>query len=480
MKIRDICIKASVLLLSFTLTLALVGCNAVTLAPQDKGQIAQYGDGYRFDKNGWAYVHIEGEPKERGFQHGYLLAPEIEEIMRSLKYLTYWDTGMDWEFFVEAAEKLFTHTTDQEFLEEIKGIAEGARANGADVSWQEILAWNGYVELTGSWWPLVKADTYATIEPIDKDGCSAFIAVGSFTKGGEIVMAHNSWAGFELAQFLNLILDIEPANGHRIFMQSFPGCIHSYSDFFITGAGIMGTETTISGFNQYDPEKTPEFSRIREAMQYADNLDSFVEIMTNNNNGGYANSWLLADVNTLEIMRLELGLKSYNVERKKDGYFIGFNAPVDPRIRNLECDSTGYADIRTQQGARQVRLTQLMEKYSGKIDVKVAQKILSDHYDVYLNKNTPSSRTVEGHYELDAMEYCQSRPPFSPKGTVDGKVTDSELAKNLSLWARWGSSSGISFNAKKYLDEHIQYSHLEGYLKDRPTQPWTYFTAGEK
>ncbi|MEA3493142.1 MAG: hypothetical protein U9R38_02000 [Candidatus Margulisiibacteriota bacterium] len=31
-----------------------------------------YGKGYRFEKNGWVYVHIEGEPYERGFQHGYL------------------------------------------------------------------------------------------------------------------------------------------------------------------------------------------------------------------------------------------------------------------------------------------------------------------------------------------------------------------------------------------------------------------------
>jgi len=45
-------------------------------------------------------------------------------------------------------------------------------------------------------------------------------------------------------------------------------------------------------------------------------------------------------------MRIELGLKFVGVERKKEGYFIGFNAPYDPRIRNLECTNTGFDDIR--------------------------------------------------------------------------------------------------------------------------------------
>lgn len=296
-------------------------------------------------------------------------------------------------------------------------------------------------------------------------------------------MAQNSWDQFESGQFANLILDIKPASGHHIFMQAEPGYIDSLADFFLTDAGLMGTETTIGGFSQYDPNEAPEFFRIRKAMQYADNLDSAVELMKKRNNGGYANSWLFADANTGEIMRFELGLKYYNVERTKDGYYIGFNAPLDPRIRNLECSNTGYADIRRHQGARQVRLAQLMKKHYGVIDGEVSKGIISDHYDVYLKKeNNPCSRTVCGHYELDAREYMSQpgRPvPFQPQGTLDGKVVDSDMAKTLSFWARWGNSCGIPFDAAQFLAEHIQWSHLEGYLKDRPSQPWTLFKEGE-
>ena len=215
-------------------------------------------------------------------------------------------------------------------------------------------------------------------------------------------------------------------------------------------------------------------------MQYSNNLSQFVDIMKKNNNGGYANTWLLGDNNTGEIMRYELGLEFYNVTTTKNGTFIGFNAPLDPRIRNLECSNTGYADIRRHQGARQVRLAQLMDKYYGKIDVEVAKDILADHYDIYLNEDNPCSRTVDGHYELDAREYMSQpgRPlPFQPRGTVDGKVMNSSMAENLTFVAIWGNSAGMEFNATEFLTEHIQWSHLNGYLKDRPSQNWTLFEA---
>jgi len=454
------------------------------------------GNGYRFDENGWIYLHIEGDAFERGFQHGILVAPELNQLLKSLKYLTYYNTGKTWEFFVDAAVVLFSKFLEgsddyQEFLDEMQGIAAGAQQGGTDVTWQEILTWNAYEELTDYWWPNVAEKYRYTPSICCKDHCSAFMAHREATEGGKIVMAHNSWNNFEIGQFANLILDIEPLNGFRIFMQSMPGFIDSMADYFITGAGIMGTETTMGGYSLYDADEVPEFLRVRRAMQYANSLAEFVNIMKKRNNGGYANSWLLADRKTGDIMRFELGLKYYSVELNPDkGYFVGFNAPIDPRIRNLECSNTGFSDIRRHQGARRVRLPQLMEEYYGKIDCEVGKKILADHGDVYLQQrgdpnweNHPCARTVDGHYELDDRAYMSdpSRPkPYQPRGAVDGKVCDSEMAENLSFWARWGSSCGMEFDAETFLDEHPQWDYLRGYLFSRPPQPWTEFCAGEK
>ena len=40
---------------------------------------------YRFTQDGWTYVHLEGAPSEIGFQHGYLLAPEIEDAFYAVQ-----------------------------------------------------------------------------------------------------------------------------------------------------------------------------------------------------------------------------------------------------------------------------------------------------------------------------------------------------------------------------------------------------------
>lgn len=361
---------------------------------------------------------------------------------------------------------------EAEFVEEIQGIADGARAAGFNTTWQEILAWNGYSELIDYWWPNEQAGKYN-----DEEHCSAFIATGSYTDDGHVVTAHNSWEDYAMGQFFNVILDIKPSQGHRMFMQAVPGYIDSFSEFFVTAAGIMGTETTIGGYSDFDPNEESEFFRAREAMQYAGDLDEFVQLMQKKNNGGYANSWLLADANSGEIMRFEQGLKYQNVVRTKDGYYISCNAPFDPVIRNLECGDTGYYGISMPAGARRVRLTQLMEENKGALDVEKAQEILADHYDVYLNKaDNPGSRTIDGHYELDAFEYFHGRQPFMPKGAVDGKVMDSEMARQFSFSARWGNSSGMPFIAKDYFSERPQWSYLDGCLKDRPAEPWTLFT----
>ncbi|MBW2619423.1 MAG: hypothetical protein JRC92_11170 [Deltaproteobacteria bacterium] len=461
------------------LSLVLVLALALPAWGADRESFKTSGQGYRFDENGWTYLHIEGQPRQRGYQHGYLLAPELEEIFKSLRYLTYWDTGKKWEFFVQAAERLYLDKIDPEFLEEIKGIAEGAQAAGVKTTWQEILAWNANMELVDYWWPNEKEGKYADEKGLQKEHCSAFIATGSYTSKGQVVMAHNSWDHFEDGQFFNLIMDLEPAKGQRIFMQSVPGNIYSLTDFFVTSAGLMGTETTIGGFGEYDPTQVPEFCRVRKAMQYAKDLDQFVEIIKKGNNGGYANSWLLADRRTGEIMRLELGLKYVGLDRTTDGYFIGFNSPSDPRIRNLECSNANYSNIKWPMGARRVRLTQLMREYKGRLDIEAARRIIADHYDVYLKKENPCSRTIEGRYDLDPMEYWY-RPAYRPAGAVDGKVMDSDLAADLSFWARWGSSSGLAFDAQAFMAEHIQWEYLRGYLKDRPSQPWTFFQAGDK
>ena len=430
----------------------------------------------RHDKNGWIYLHIEGSAPERGFQHGYLLAKDIKETLRILKYKWEYQTAVSWDLYVNKGSELFEGKIDGEDLAEIDGIVTGMAAAGITTSRNEIIALNGYMELMWYWWPTVK-DQFSSNSPEPrKESCSSFIATGSMTADGKIVLAHNSMTDYT-DSFCNVILDILPEKGHRILMQSYTGFIHSGTDFFITDAGLVGSETTIGDFIAFDPKGVPEFSRMRHATQYANNIDEWCDMMKKDNNGGYANSWLLGDINTNEIARLELGLKHIGFEKKKDGYFTGSNIAEDVKLLRLETKSDD-TNIKYSKIARRVRWHNLLNKYAGKVTLNLAEQFEADHFDTYLNLNKPSDRTLCAHMDLDP-QYYTSGSPFYPGGTVDGKAVDAKMAKNMSLAARFGSACGTPFIVKKYLEKNPQFGWLAPILRDRPSQPWTIFKAGE-
>ena len=449
-------------------------------------------NGISYEMNGWIYVSIKGGARERGYAYGKLVADEMKDIIKTINFTTYFDLGVKWDFFIRAGAKYFKPKIMEkfpEFYEEMVGFSEGCTAGGTPMSIDEVVAWNNWFTLTGSWFfnmpeeerIEVKGEAAANImskEGGAADRCSAFIANGDWTADGKIVIVHNNFSNFVDGQFARVVLDLKPDKGARMLIQGFVGWIWSGTDFFVTSNGIIGSETTIGGFFPYE-NNIPISCRIRNAMQYGRTLDDYVEMLLDGNSGDYANSWLFGDTKTNEILRLELGLRFHNTERTKNGYFIGFNAPYDPRIRNLECVNTGFDDIRRHQGARRVRLEELMDEHKGKINMDIAHQIISDHYDIYLHKENPCSRTVCSHYDMDAREYMSdpTRPkPYQPRGALDGNACDTTMAQNMSFSLRWGNSCGIPFDKNKFCNEHREWAYLRDYLRDRPQQPWTTFT----
>src|SRR4051794_36411626 len=54
----------------------------------------------RHEKAGWIYLHVEGDARARGFQHGYLLAKEIAECVRVTAAVWHHDSSMEWSWLV--------------------------------------------------------------------------------------------------------------------------------------------------------------------------------------------------------------------------------------------------------------------------------------------------------------------------------------------------------------------------------------------
>lgn len=427
-------------------------------------------------RNGWTFVHLEGRPSDIGFQHGYLLAPEIQDMLKVTELEETHDNAKDWAFFRDAARTMMWPRIDPEYREELQGIVDGANAKGVKLDLWDLVAMNGAEE----WEYYVKQyDKEHGIQPaaslVAPEHCSAFVATGSYTSDGKIVIAHNNWTGYLDGQRWTIIFDILPVKGSRMLMDGLPGFIHSADDFVVNSAGIAITETTIGGFSGYDPSGIPEFVRARKAAQYSSSIDDFARIMKQGNNGGYANNWLLADVNTNEIASLELGLKNVTLERKKDGYIVGSNFPVNEKLVREETDFD-VKDMSASANARHLRWEQLMAENKGKINVAAAQRFLADHYDTYSKKEDADERTLDGHIDLSARGSQPWQPPFGTAGAVQNKAADAAMVKRVSFSAAAGHACGKSFKAQEHLREHPELGWEQGLLRDMDAYPWTTFS----
>jgi len=437
---------------------------------------------YRFEEGGWIYVHLEGSPGQVGFQHGYLLAPEIADAFEVVKLLDTHDTKKDWDFFRRAAHEMLWPKVDQEYKEELAGISEGLKAHGVSMDIDDVVALNAFEELPDYYVPWYNAQHKVAGAPhlVSPGNCSAFVATGSYTRDHRIVIAHNNWTGYLDGERWRIIFDIVPQYGYRILMDGYPGVITSDDDFGVNSSGLMVTETTITQFHGWDPEGKPEFMRSRKALQYATSIDDYVHIMLEGNNGGYANDWLLGDNKTGEIAQFELGLKAHQVWRTKDGYFVGSNFARDPVV--LAKDTTfDINNLKTSPNARRVRWEQLMKESKGEIDVKMAEEFVADHYDSYEKKADPDERALCGHGDLSPRslrEWGWQR--YCPSGAVQGKAMDAAMASAMSFYAHVGHPCGMDFLVVPFLKAHPEFAWQAPLLRDMKAGPWTLFIAGEK
>ncbi|MFZ0737206.1 MAG: C45 family peptidase [Candidatus Acidiferrales bacterium] len=436
---------------------------------------------YRFESGGWTYVHLAGSPTQVGFQHGYLLAPEIADALAAVRLEDTHDTKRDWNFFRKTAHDMLWPRIDPEYQTELSGIVAGAQSRGVAIDIDDLVALNAFMELPDYYVPWLNAQERNPHAPnLQAPGnCSAFVATGSWTKDHQIVMAHNNWTSYLNGERWRIVFDIVPENGYRMITDGFPGVIVSDDDFGVNSDGLMVTETTISGFRGWNPNGKPEFVRARKALQYANSIDEYVKIMLDGNNGGYANDWLLGDRKTGEIAQFELGLQAYRVWKSKDGVFVGSNFVSDPEVQKKDT-TWNNDDPDASPNARHARWNELMKESKGQLDVELAEKMLSDHFDTFTEKKGPSGRTLCGHMDADpAGSKAWDAPPFEPMGAVQGKAMDSHMAEQMSFVARAGHPCGGNFYAKEFLAAHPEYSWEAPSLRDMIAGPWTTFHAGE-
>jgi hypothetical protein len=428
----------------------------------DPQSVERYGPAYRYPQAGWIVLHIEGEPYERGYQHGRLLAPEIASFLRCFATMQSPAAPAEgWKNTRSLVNALFVRRYEKEYLEEMRGIADGATAAGARFDNRPL----DLVDVVGlNVWPEVDTlDSALAALPTGLEGqrfphpqprslpapkpmrCSAFAATGPATADGKIVFGHITMFGLYPSSFYNVWLDIKPAKGHRVLMQSYPGGIQSGMDYYLNDAGLLVAETTIAQ-TRFDSSGMSVASRIRQALQYADGIDQAVDILKDHNNGLYTNEWLLADIKTNEIAMFELGTAKSKLYRSSkhewfggtEGFYWGCNNTKDKdvRLETIPGVNGEPANLVFCPSDRDKTWLRLYHQFRGKIDANFGKLAFTT-------------------------------PPLAAFHSVDAKFTTTDLAKDLQTWALFGPPLGRTWQPST--------EELKRYPEIRPlvSNPWT-------
>ena len=424
-------------------------------------------------REGWIGLEVSGTPYEMGFAHGRLLRRYFPQIIKVLKYVVDGIFKVSLSEYVKTCKTVFKRSlnlVEWRFIkEEINGIRDGC-AN-PNITFDLLLAWNAVLSM--SYYKDYKEK--GADKSIVAGRCSAFIATGNATENGDIIMSHNTHSDLASGFVCNVVMHMNPsAPGSMPFvMQTSPGLVCSSADWFITSAGIVGCETTITSVN-YDADfKTgvPYFFRIRKAMETGKSLDDYVSIMEKQNAGDYPCSWLLGDINSGMIMRFELTKTASSVSMTTNGVYYGMNSAISPEVRLLETNDYGLNDPMKSTGSRNMRLQYLLlEKYNGKINLENAKKIISDHYDEGTSQYRMGFRGICKHRENE------DNNDFSLSGATDGKVVNSEMARKMEFMGIFGSSCGRPFTRKAYMkkvEKSKESKFWKDALQDVPKYDWT-------
>ena len=330
---------------------------------------------------------------------------------------------------------------DPEYLEEMKGIADGAAKGGAKfkgraVDLLDVVTLNSAVDLsqldealhvsptsvTGK--SFLSADDETDPAVTAKDRCSSFVATKSATPDGRFVMGQLfMWNGYSGVHW-DVILDVVPTKGRRTVLQTFPGGIHSGSDWYMNDAGIVIGETTV-GQTPFAPEGTPQSNRARKAAQYGTSIDEVARILREKNNGLYTNDWTIADAKTDEGADLLLGTNAWKLWRTGSpghpsdtpgglrDFVWANNNTRDPAVRREYARSTdgAPADMAFNAWNRDIAFWRFYQQHGkGKIDLEAAVRLFASS-------------------------------PVNRPHACDGKITTGEMADGLVFIAHYGKTT---------------------------------------
>ncbi|AET64102.1 C45 family autoproteolytic acyltransferase/hydolase [Methanothrix harundinacea] len=382
-------------------------------------------------------LRLAGSPYEMGYQHGRLLAEDIDLMVDTTLAATAAYVALQTGSELERAEEMLWigQRRAEPFLprflrEEMAGIADGVRDAGGKATLEEILLWNtnydqwciychphywnceGDVGEDGG----VEGSTPAASPPPapPAGGCSSFSAWGEAAGGeGELIFGKNE-DNFNMPGQLDrrMMVVAAPDDGFGHAFMTYPGMIGL--DGGVNEAGFeMMTQLNSMRHESMAGCGIAVFTRL--LLAHARSVEEAINIFRDHPRcAGIA--YHVADAGAREAAVVETSSKRVAVRRPPEGVdalwqtnhsncypgwmgYCGYNmvrdqAPVNDLldVSSVESWQKSLKDpynFSVQAPSRFERYSQLIHEHYGKITPEVAVKILSDRYDPYTRMTRP-------------------------------------------------------------------------------------------
>jgi isopenicillin-N N-acyltransferase-like protein len=293
-------------------------------------------------------LEIKGTPRELGQQQGEGARIQIVSALERYHDLLPRVINIDWEAGVREARKFLPYAEEAfpEFVEEIRGIAEGA-----NVPFHHVWTLNCYEGLLDS-----RQESW---------GCTSMAIRGEQTADGHVFIAHNEdWSIVDKDNVY--LIRARPDDGLPFIGMTYgPLLVNIGLNSAGIGVAIDSVHPTDSGVG------VPRILCARAVLNAHTIGQAIRNCVPKLRAGGY--SYLLADPNG-ELYCVETSATTHDILYGEEGWLVHTNHYLSPKMQALQQPRT-YADSHVPFN----RARRLLRAELGQISVESLQTVLRDH-----------------------------------------------------------------------------------------------------
>lgn len=371
-------------------------------------------------------LFVTGTPYEMGYQHGVLLREEIKSGVvphfadpisgiREHRSKPAWLKKLLLLYLQWSIYAPIERNSPRHYLEEIKGIADGA-----GMKYRDLFIANMKSDLSMVMSPRVIGKKSKELGI--RGECSDFAASGDFTPNGRLIIGRNTdYSGIGRWMKHQTIFIAKPSDGHAYVRVETAGIIKCNSAMNEKGITVGGH---FMAFEGADPAGVSFSFLEHEIMRRASTLDEAISIVKNSRRGG-AFGLMIGDGKSRDAAIVEATLSRIGMKKMLDGTLALTNYALTEELKPVDVAARHNLIMRDLMG-RYLQIEALLKTHRGHIDSEKAAEIIGDHFDLTTGTERGTGITIGASNNVSSVI-------FSPESQMFWVGTGREPACNNSF-----------------------------------------------